>query len=98
MSQEKESPQDDKQSQIKEYRCFCAKNYNSYAGLYLHLKSKHEDAFALYKNMKISKLLNPVFNEPSKIIFKLKEPTKEQTETKNCLPEKVPHLNNPSLG
>jgi hypothetical protein len=41
MNQDKELIHDEKHSQSKEYRCFCAKNYNSYAGLYLHLKSKH---------------------------------------------------------
>jgi hypothetical protein len=62
------------------------------------LKSKHEEAFSLYKNMKISKLLTPVITEPSKVVFKLKEPPKETNEGNQSESEKVQILNGPCVG
>jgi hypothetical protein len=47
--------------------------------------------------MKISKLLNPVMTEPSKVIFKLKEPTKDLIEKNSSPAEKSPHLKDREL-
>lgn len=38
------------------YSCFCGKFFTTYPGIYLHLKSKHNNLFGIYKQLKITKL------------------------------------------
>ena len=53
------------------YACFCKKYFTTYPGIYLHLKSKHNHLFGIYKQLKITKLLRKEKLENGRDLYQL---------------------------